>query len=321
MKRVFLFISSLVIAITTNAQAPTFEWAKSVGGTGSDLGYSVATDASGNVYTIGLFTVIGDFDPGPATLNFTSAGGEDIFLTKLSASGNLLWAEQFGGTSDDEGTSVSIDGSGNVYIAGTFSNVVDFDPGPGVYNLTSAGAYDIFVAKLDAAGNFVWAKDLGGASYDFVLSLALDSSDNVYTTGVFENTADFDPGAATFNMTSICTAGGDMYISKLDSSGNFVYAKDIGGNQPGRAYSITTDGSGNVYTSGYFQGTVDFDPGAGVFNLTPTGLHDLFILKLDSAGNFAWVKSIGGSLNDAAYYVKTDASGNIYSSGSFQLTV
>ena len=188
----------------------------------------------------------------------------------------------FGGASSEYGYSIAVDSSGNVYTTGYFQGTVDFDPGTGTSNLTSAGSTDVFVSKLDSSGNFVWAKRLGGASSDYGYSIAVDSSGNVYTTGYFEGTADFDPGAGTSNLTS--AGSGDVFVSKLDSSGALVWAKGFGGTSNDRGQSIAVDSSGNVYTTGYFAGTVDFDPGAGTSNLTSAGGDDVFVLKLTSSG-------------------------------------
>ena len=190
----------------------------------------------------------------------------------------LQWAKAMGGYFRDRGQSIAIDGSGNVYTTGNFDGTADFDPGAGVFNLTSAGGPNNFISKLDASGNFVWAKSMGGGAYfDYSHSIALDGSGNVYTTGWFDGTADFDPGAGVFNLTSAGIS--DIFISKLDASGNFVWAKAMGGADPARGYSIALDGSGNVYTTGVFGGTVDFDPGAGVANLNHAGGGDIFVAK------------------------------------------
>ena len=125
------------------------------------------------------------------------------------------------------------------------------------------------------AQNYAWAKRMGGASTDFALSIAVDGSGNVYTTGIFVGTADFDPGAGTANLTSLGSY--DIFVSKLDASGNFVWAKSMGGTGPDYGYAIAVDGSGNVYTTGDFQGTVDFDPSAGTANLTSAGDIDIFV--------------------------------------------
>jgi hypothetical protein len=130
------------------AQDVEFAWAAGMGGTGYDYGYGIAVDASGNVYTTGSFEGTADFDPGSGVSNLTSAGDNDVFVRKLDASGNFLWARSMGGTGSDRGGGIAVDASGIVYTTGWFSSTVDFDPGAGTVNLTSAGARDIFVQKL-----------------------------------------------------------------------------------------------------------------------------------------------------------------------------
>src|SRR5205807_2497027 len=129
----------------------------------------------------------------------TSNGGDDIFVVKLAPDTGgalkLSWVKDIGGTGIDWGTGVAVDGAGSIYTAGAFSNSVDFDPGNKKYVLQSAGAIDIFVSKLDASGNFVAAAGMGGTGYDYVNSIALDGQGNVYTTGGFRYTVDFDPGS------------------------------------------------------------------------------------------------------------------------------
>jgi hypothetical protein len=278
-----------------SGQTPAMSWAKQLGGTSVDYGLSNAVDASGNVYTTGNFNGTADFDPGAGTYNLTpaSAVNDDIFISKLDASGNFVWAKRLGGTSIDNVASISVDASGYVYTTGNFKGTVDFDPGAGTYNLSSASAGndDIFISKLDTSGNFVWAKQLGGTSSDVGQSITVDpaGSGDVYTTGSFYGTADFDPGAGTYNLTS--TGGSDIFISKLDATGNFVWAKQMGGNGTATGTSIAIDpaGSGDIYTTGVFDGTADFDPGAGTYSLTYAGGFDIFISKLDASGNFVWV--------------------------------
>jgi hypothetical protein len=294
-----------------------FVWAKAMSGTVDGYSYSIALDASGNVYIAGFFQGTVDFDPGVGIFNLTSAGGYDIFITKLDSLGNFVWAKRMGGAGEDYGKATSVDASGNVYTIGSFHGTVDFDPGTGIYNLTSAGNNDIFISKLDSSGNFVWAKKIGGTNDDFGIALAIDSSANVYITGNFRGTADFNPGSGTFNLTS--AGNDDIFISKLDSSGNFVWAKAIGGAGYDGGQSLVLDpaASGDIYTTGFFAGTVDFDPGAGVFNLTSTGGNAIFISKSDSAGNFVWAKAMGGTSGNIGYSIALDPSGNVYTTGEF----
>ena len=156
MKKLLFFIS--LIGLGLHIPAQNYAWAKSMGGTIFDVGRGIAVDTAGNVYTTGGFQETVDFDPGIGIVNLTSAGGYDIFISKLDVLGNLVWTKNLGGTSDDYGQSIAVDYSGNVYTTGYFSGTVDFDPGAGIFNLTSVGSIDIFVSKLDASGNFVWAK-------------------------------------------------------------------------------------------------------------------------------------------------------------------
>jgi hypothetical protein len=103
----------------------------------------------------------------------------------MAAEGELVWARSFGSNGLDQGEGVAVDGAGNVYTTGRFSGIVDFDPGIGTHNLTSAGGFDIFVSKLDSAGNLVWVRSFGGTDFDEGWGVAVDGSGNVYTTGAF----------------------------------------------------------------------------------------------------------------------------------------
>ena len=231
----------------------------------------------------------------------------------------LQWAKSMGGAYNVYAISIALDGSGNVYTTGSFEGTVDFNPGAGFYNLTS-GIKSIFISKLDAFGNFVWAKAMGAVSGDGQSrSISLDASGNVYTTGSFMGTVDFDPGAGVANLTP--SGIYDIFISKLDASGNFVWAKAMGGTgSESVGGSIALDGSGNVYTAGSFLGTVDFDPGAGLANLTSAGYGDIFISKLDASGNFVWANAMGGSGGEESYSIALDGSGNVYATGVFSDT-
>src|SRR5690606_21731654 len=155
------------------------------------------------------------------------------------------------------------------------------------------GSQDVFISKLDANGNFVWAKRIGGTSSDFGNAIAIDGVGNVYTTGRFSDVVDFDPGTGTFNLNGGYGYYFDVFVSKLNVNGEFVWAKRIGGNGVDVGHAITLDGNNNVYTTGFFTGTVDFDPGTGTHNLASTGANDIFISKLDVNGNFLWANKFG----------------------------
>ena len=136
------------------AQDVDLAWAQVMSGNTYSEGRSITTDGAGNVYTTGYFTKTVNFDPKAGTVMLTSSGSNDIFVSKTDASDNLIWAKKLGGTGSDYGYSISVDAAGNVYTTGCFTGTADFDPGSGVFNLTSAGGFDIFISKLDASGNF-----------------------------------------------------------------------------------------------------------------------------------------------------------------------
>ncbi len=296
-----------------------FVWAKKLGGSEDDYGYSIATDTSGNVYTTGSFYGSVDFDPGSGSVSLTSVDQNDIYVSKLNSSGNFIWAKAFGGSSFDESLSIAIDNQGNIVTSGYFFGTVDFNPGSGTSNLSSNGSMDFFISKLDSSGDFLWAKNMGGSSNDSSESMAVDENDNILVTGSFSGTADFDPGLEEANLTSAGSL--DIYISKYSSSGDFLWANRFGGSRNDYANGVSVHSNGDVYTTGVFTGTVDFDSGADTINLVSAGNWDVFILKTASTGDYLWAKGIGGSNEDYATSLALDSNGNVFTTGYFAGTV
>ena len=273
------------IFISKLDSAGNFAWVKTMGGinSASNGASSVIADAAGNVYSTGWYQDTVDFDPGAGTENFIATGGYNSFILKLDTNGNFIWAKNIAGTDYITGTSIVQDPDGNTYATGYFVGTVDFDPGAGVANIINSGFYNLFILKLDPAGNYVWAKTITGEGYNIGLSIACDVNSNIYTTGHFNKPVDFDPGAGTYTLeTNINTV--DMYVLKLNSGGNFVWAVDTHGSEdyPSNSSAIAVDAEGNVFTTGYFRGTVNFDPGVDTFNLDcPVSRSDIFVEKLN----------------------------------------
>lgn len=326
MKKIFLSLFSLTLL--SGLECQTFNWARSLGNTVNSgvYGFGITIDKNNSVISVGYHTNTGDFDPGINVFNLTCDGQEDAYVSKLDASGNFLWAKQFSGISNERALSVASDESNNVLICGYFQGLVDFDPGPSVTSYSAQGQ-DPFITKLNSNGNLVWAKQLKGqgssnAVQANAISIATDLSDNVYVAGYFQNSPgfiDFDPGPSTFTLS-----GDGTYILKLDPNGNFLWAKrmpGLGANSilPGLALSV--DATNNLYITGTFMGTGDFDPGVGTYSLTSNGLMDSYVVKLDGNANFQWARSFGGVNYDYAHSVKTDQNGNVYTCGFFQNTV
>ncbi len=293
-----------------------FKWAVNVAGDFFTTAFVVGH--SGCIYITGRFSGKQDFDPGSATYNLLSEGGEDIYLTKLGPSGKFLWAKRIGGKDREEGCSIGLDNFENIHITGYYSGLVDFDPGSPTYKLT-AWYYDIFVAKFDSSGSFIWVKSFGRGYQNSGLSIFVDQPGNVYITGYFGRYIEFNSGTTNISMYS--RGSYDTYVLKLDSNGNVIWAKNFGGPLDEIGFSIGVDRLGYVYTSGYFEDSADFDPGKGTYYLGANRSLDIFISKLDSSGDFVWAKRIGGISKDIGSSLALDDSANIYLTGYFEDSV
>lgn len=296
------------------ATAQNHSWSKGFGNSWDDMAQGIAADTAGNVYTTGFFEGTVDFNPGVLVYNLTATNA-DIFISKLDAAGNFQWAKRIGNYDFDEAFAITLDQQSNIYVTGYFNSSVDFDPGPGSVILSSSagGNGTPFILKLNSAGDFIWAKKLDGSGYGYPSSISVDRLGNVFTTGYFNGTLDFDPDVASYNQTG----ANDIYISKLDTYGDFVWARIFGSSSDDRGFSVVTDSSGNSFTTGYFRNSVDFDPGTGSSIVTPLAGMDIFLLKLDADGNFGWVKQIGSYGDDAAHGLVIDNSGNLILTGYF----
>jgi len=290
--------NSWVIPTTTNQSG-----ASGYGGAGDDQGNAII-EVRGYLYSTGTFSGISNFDS-TGILSLTSNGGKDIYISKVNAStGDFVWIKGIGGVLDDQGLSITgfdmAPISDDLYITGNFEGTVDFDPGVGVANLTSAGGTDIFILNLDTNGNFKWVKRLWGSANSQATSITLTTSTNnstvanIYITGSFEGKVDFNPNNGTYYLTS--AGRDDLFVLNLTKVGNFVWAKRIGSSGQDRAYSIANHGSTDDFLNitGTFEATVDFNPATAVANLTADNNGDTFILKLSSAGVYLWSKKLGG---------------------------
>ncbi|HXU47042.1 MAG TPA: hypothetical protein VN783_16050, partial [Thermoanaerobaculia bacterium] len=235
---------------------------------------------------------------------------------------DFSWADGLGGTGLDAAFALAVDPDGNSYVAGTFSGVVDFDPGPGTASLDSGGRNDAFLLKLDPAGGFLWVRRVDGAERSDALGVALDALGNPVVVGSFAGLSDFDPGAGTLTL-GVSGQTPRPFLWKLTAAGDLSWARDLGGMSllSGGASGVALDGSGFVYATGSFSGLGDFDPGPGTFNLTSAGQGDLFVLKLDGDGLFQWAKRAGGSFDDGGRSLVAEPGGGVELTGTFFGTV
>ena len=255
------------------------------------------------------------------------AGGVSAFVGPIAFSTIPLttavgynWTQTLGGSSDDEGYGIAIDGCDNVYSTGHYRNFVDLDPSANVYNLISRGSTDVFVQKFDANGDFRWAISLGGSSNDLSYTIVTDGSDNIYLTGSFQNDLYYtDPRDRTETQLFSSAGSSDTFIVKLTSKGKLTWAKRMGGSSSDVPSDITLDITGNIYVTGYSNSTGGtYDNTA--LNFTNAGGRDTYILKIDVNGDLVWAKTMGGSGNDQGQGIAVDSTGNIALTGYFDGT-
>jgi len=278
-------------------------WAKQVGGSNFDVSYNLRTDANGNSYLTGKFKGTVNF----GDITVTSIGTyDDIFVAKIDTNGDWQWVQNAGGTSSISGNNISLDANGNLYVTGGFYGTATFGPSM----ISSYGDWDIFVAKLDTNGNWLWAKRAGSFDYDMGNSISVDANGNSYVTGKFQYTASF----GDFTITS----GGsyDIFIAKLDTDGNWQWAKQAGGTGYNVGYWISAEASGNAYVTGRFKEIAMF----GDYSVTSIGSNDIFIAELDTEGNWQWAKQAGGTGSDTGDVIGIDTNGNLYVTGKFRDT-
>jgi len=303
MKKALVGLLFIIFTTALFSQAPDWQWATQAGGSGVDFGQRIAIDANANSYVTGSFNGTATF----GSYSLTSSGLIDIFLAKMDADGNWLWATQAGGSGDDYGQEIVIDDNANSYITGFFSNTVTF----GSYSLTSSGASDIFIAKMDADGNWLWATQAGGSGVDHGQGIAIDDYGNSYVSGDFYETV-------TFGSHSLTSSGGsDIFVAKMDSNGNWLWATQAGGSNYESCHAIAIDDNGYSYVSGDFYETVTF----GSHSLTSSGGSDIFVAKMDSNGNWLWATQAGGVDYDGGSGIAIDDNANSYVTGSFSDTV
>lgn len=309
-----------------------YTWAKNIL-TGLNSNPTIKLDINNNIFLTGNFRNTVDFDPSAGVANQTSVGDADVFFAKYTSSGAYVWVKvitsqqgQYDYPLDETASSILIDVSGNLYLTGFFLGVTDFDPSAGVANLTSTNfnvsivnTLDVFLAKYDASGNYVWAKNMGGNSEDLSKAMAIDNAGNLIITGnILTSTneyADFDPSASVANISS--TFRNSTFIAKYTNAGNYTLAFTFNENynENDRVNVVKTDASGNIYVFGNFRGIVDFDPSSNTANLVSNagGNDDIFLAKYSSTGNYLWAIGYDDSANEEnALDMEIDASGSVF---------
>lgn len=292
-------------------------WVANFTGGSWELISGLVVDPSGNLYAIGYFAGTVDFDPGPGVFSLSSVGGNDVVILKLSPAGSLIWAKSFGGIGNDEGLYIGCDLAGNVYLGGTYSGSIDFNPDVGVFNRSSAGGLDPYIVKLDAAGNFSWACDVGTPNSDYLYGMDVSATGDVVIVGSFSGSGDFNPNAGVYTLTAVAFT--DIFIVKVNTSGIHQWTSTLGSAGFDGVNDVCFTTGGDVLLCGGFNTAIDFDPGPGVVLLSPSSL-DGYLLRLNGSGGFLWVKQFNG-FSLIPLKVEVNSSDDIFLIGSFKGTV
>ena len=258
-----------------------FIWAKQFAGGGLTNVRGVGTDSERDIYVSGPFDSRVDFDPGIDSAYIQAAGGTDGYMVKLNASGEFIWVRQVGSAEDDWVHAIDVNDVGDVYAAGHFSLLIDFDPGPDEHMLT-ADSTDGYVLKLNTNGEFNWVAQIGGESTQQVRGIRLDLYGGVYATGGYEGTVDFDPGPNHYHLTSTGDNGKtDAFALKLESSGSFEWAYTLGGNGNDFGREVTVDVEDHIVLTGSFEETAAFNPGDEPIldSLQSVGAADIYLAR------------------------------------------
>ena len=303
MKQLITVALMFITGIYAFNQTPQADWVHQYGRSVE----GIHIDAVGNIFSVGRFT---QTTFGSIPLNYQTGG--NCFLYKSDAAGNVLWAKQYAQTSSlpiNVVTDVQTDAAGNIYIYGRFSETVEF----GSTTLTSSGATDLFLCKLDSNGNVIWAKKYGNSGYDIGYNgnMEVDDNGNVYIGARFQ--VSITIGSTTYN-----SAGAeDLIFMKINTAGNVVWSKKFGGIGKDENHGIAIDASGNSYYVGSFANTVAF----GSTSLTATGSSDFYIVKLGPTGDVIWAKKMNSTGSGTGIGIKLTDDGIVYVSGTFMGTL
>jgi hypothetical protein len=304
----------------------SLRWARHFGGLGNDELAGMAIDGSGNVYLGGHFVqnfympmASGGFDTLIETPTGILPDRTDIFMIKLDSTGQFQWGHQLGGTNNDFLRDLHVSPNGDIAITGSFWANLALDPllmGTGTYSANNSAGY---VARYNTNGQFLWANIINGSSSQAGFGIHIDNAMNVLVTGSYRGTVNFDPGPGSASMTSSFNSD-DVFIAKYNSNGILQWVNGYGHSLFETGFGVTTDDQGQVFMTGSFSNSVDFNPNGPSQLLTSNGDLDIFVLSLTPTGQFRWVAPFGGAGRDVPTEIKLH-NGMLFSVGSFRDTI
>lgn len=299
-------------------QAGQFLSAFRIGDANTDYAESMAFDTNGDFILVGEFTSPTlDMDPGSGTLtlNNTNPSGSsyDPYVARFDSTGVLLWAFNLPGSSSDYLKSVAIDNNGFIVTGGNFTGSITPDPVGGT-TLNSSGQTDCFLARYTSTGAFDNAWSFGGPNLDNLFGVATFNG-NIYSTGIFNSTADLAPGPDTALVSSRGLA--DVFLNAISPTGGLLWAGGIGGSGSETSSHLVVNANGELHVSGSFSDSADFVLGPGVQVVNSYGGRDGFYAKYDGSGNLVWTLKVGSSQIDYARGMAFAPDGEIWCTGYY----
>ena len=305
---------------------PVLSYSTYLGGAGGDFAYGIAVDSAGSAYVTGATGSANFPTAGPIQASIGDTRSDDVFVTKLSASGGaLVYSTYLGGSGEDVGLGIAVDAAGSAYVTGQTASANFPTNNPLQPNLS--GTSDAFVTKLNPAGNaLAYSTYLGGSGDDIGNGIAVDSAGNAYATGATDST-NFPITAGAWQTTpgasSSCGAPPntfpceDGFVTKLNAAGDaLVYSTYLAGSHDESGNGIALDSSGNAYVAG-FTDSIDFQTTPNALQTGSGGGYDAFVVKLNAGGTGpVYSTYLGGSADDDGAAIAIDASGSVYMTGS-----
>ncbi len=318
-------LSPTIDLFTTKIRADgSYAWTYVAQAEGTQVAQGVAVPDDNSVVVAGEFAGTVDFDPTNTVDARAAVGDRNAFVINLGPDGTYRWVRTFGqGSAGVSARRVEVDSVGSLVIVGSFSGIADFDPGQGEDIHTSTPIYDVlsndaFVTKLGSDGSYQWTRTLGGPGYDRGTGVAVDGNDDVFVTGTFRGTADFDPGPGEDWHTATGMVR-DIYITKLRADGSYAWTRTLPAGYEWEQGAITVDHAGNAYVTGCFRWTVDLDPTAGAdFRTAVADSSDTFLTMIRGDGSYGWTYTAGGQGDECGFEVATRAGGGVVVVGMFR---
>ena len=318
---------TILIGSIQSLPAQTVQWMRGTGSVNTDdflKPQTVRTDNAGNVIVIGTFTGSFDFNPAVAVNQWTTASltATDVYIQKFNFAGNLLWTAAFQGNGIVTAQGLYVDAAGDVYISGSFDTPTDFNSAPGITYTNPLGFKDAYVCKINNAGVFQWVKTFGDSGSVGNVSAAriCGIGNDIVVSGSFGSTIDFNPGPAQNNLTA--TSYADMFLLRLTNNGDYVWGQSMSGTDFADVYGLAVDASNNIWLSGEFLGTIDFNPSPAIDTLSSTPFNShVFVAKYNANGDYTWAGSIGGNGIVGNRSLALDPAGNVYLACHFSDTL